>query len=135
MKPTEKNENLGNILLLLTTTGRTTRQPLVSALQYEEFKGEHCISIPRGSNADWFRNILASPWVEAQVKGKKYRALAEPVTDTSRIAGFLEHNLVKHSSAVASMVRAHGLPAKPTRAQLEALSATLVVIFLHPAKE
>jgi deazaflavin-dependent oxidoreductase (nitroreductase family) len=135
MKPTDKNENLGNVILLLTTTGRKTRQPMVSALQYEDFKGEHCISVPRGSNADWFRNILADPWVDAHVKGRKYHALAEPVTDAIRIADFLVHSLVKHSSAVVSMVRMHGLPPKPTRAQLEALSATLVVVFLHPAKE
>jgi deazaflavin-dependent oxidoreductase (nitroreductase family) len=135
MKPTDKNDNLGNILLLLTTTGRKTRQPLVSALQYEEFKGEHCITIPRGSNADWFRNILADPWVDAQVKRRKYHALAEPATDAVRIADFLEYSLAKPSSAVVSMARTHGLPPKPSRAQIEALSATLVVVFLHPTKE
>jgi deazaflavin-dependent oxidoreductase (nitroreductase family) len=135
MKSPQKNENLGNILLLLTTTDRKTRKPFVSAVQYEEFKGEHCINVPRGTAADWYRNILANPWVDAQVKRRKYHALAEPVTDASRIADFLGQSLARHSSAVASMIRSHGLPNKPTRAQLEALSTTLVLVILHPAKE
>ena len=133
MNNADKKDNLAN-LLLLTTMGRKTGEPLISAVQYEEFRGEHCISIPRGSKADWYRNILANPWVDAQVKGKKYRALAEPVTEAARIADFLGQGLAEQSSVVASLVRTHGLPSKPTRAQLGALASNLVVIFLHQAK-
>jgi deazaflavin-dependent oxidoreductase (nitroreductase family) len=135
MKSNKTNENLGNVLLLLTTTGRSSRQPLVSAVQYEEYKGEHCIIVPRSTKTDWYLNILASPWVEAKVKGKNYRVLAEPVTDSARIAVFLEYNLAKQSPSITSLVRTHGLPSKPSKAQLEALSTTLVVIFLHQEKE
>ena len=135
MKPSDTGENLGNVLLMLTTTKRNSRVPMASAVQFEDYKGEHCVIIPRRSRVGWYMNILASPWVDAQVKGKKYHALAEPVTDNGRIADLLQHSLTNSSPMVVELVKSHGLPAKPRRGQLEALASTQLVIFLHKAIE
>ena len=80
-------------------------------------------------------NILASPWVDAQVKGKKYHALAEPVTDNTRIADFFQNCLSNRSPKVVDLVKTHGLPSRSSRGQLEALASTQLVIFLHKAME
>jgi hypothetical protein len=135
MNTDEKKDTLGNVFLLLATINRKNGLQVLNAIQYEEINGEFFLTVPRGFSADWLRNIHANPWVDIQVKNRKLHALAEPVIDPVRIADFLENRLAEHSQPVLDMVRAHGLPSKPSRAQLEALSGTLTVINLHPSKQ
>jgi F420H(2)-dependent quinone reductase len=135
LKTIEKKDSLGSVVLLLTTTNRNSRQPMVSAVRYEDYKGEHCLIIPRRTRIGWYMNILASPWVDVEVHGRKYHALAEPVTDNARIADLFREGLANRSPMIVSLARSHGLPSKPSRGQLEALGSTQVVIFLHKAKE
>ena len=68
---------LGRMLLLLTTTGRKSGLPRTTPLQYEELDGAYYIGSARGTKADWFRNILADPHVEVEVKSKRFPAIAE----------------------------------------------------------
>lgn len=49
------------IVLLLTTTGRISRQPQVTPLQFERVNEDIYIASARGAEADWFKNILANP--------------------------------------------------------------------------
>ena len=130
----EKQENLGNVVLMLTTIDRSSRKPVVNLVQYEEIKGEYFIIAPRNSSAKWILNIHSFPWVDVQVKGKKTRALTEPVFDSPRIASHLENQLACHSSIVSGLIRDHGLPRKPTRAQLEALAGRITLFVLHPSE-
>jgi hypothetical protein len=130
----EKKDNLGDVVLVMTTVDRTNRKPVVSVVQYEEIKGDYYITAARGSSTEWIRNIHANPWVDAQVKGKKVHALVEPIIDTPRIADFLDTQLACNSQSTQEMVRSHGLPKKPTRVQLEALAGRLSLYVLHPAK-
>ncbi|RLG49145.1 MAG: hypothetical protein DRO00_10340 [Thermoproteota archaeon] len=51
------------------------------------------IASARGQKADWFRNILANPYVEVQVNGRRFRGLAEPIKDLSNVVDFLECDL------------------------------------------
>ena len=128
----EKKENLGNVVLMLTTVGRTSRKPMVNLVQYQEIKGEYFIIAPRNSPAEWIRNVNSFPWVDVQVKGKKFRAVTEPVFEPNRIANHLESQLAGHSSIVEDLIRDHGLPRKPSRVQLEALSGRITLFVLHP---
>jgi hypothetical protein len=130
----EKKGNLGNVVLMLTTVDRTSRKPVVSVIQYEEIKGKYYLIAPRSSPAEWIRNIHTNPWVDAQVKGKKVHGLMEPVFDTPRIANFLEDQLVRNSPPTQALLRSHGLPKKPSRAQLEALAGRISLFVLHPAR-
>ncbi len=130
----EKKDKLGNVVLILTTMDRTSRKPVVSLVQYEEIKGEYYITAPRNSPAEWIRNIHANPWVDAQVKGKKVHGLVEPIMDSPRIANFLEGQISRNSQLIQELVRMHGLPRKPSRAQLEALAGRITLFVLHPTK-
>ncbi len=56
------------IVLLLTTTGRTSGLPRITPLQFEESGGLIYVSAARGQNADWFRNLQADPHVEVRIK-------------------------------------------------------------------
>ncbi len=130
----EKKDTLGNVVLMLTTIDRINHKPVVNVVQYEEIKGKYYLTTSRHSPAEWIRNIHINPWVDAQVKGKKVHALTEPVIDTPRIADFLEGQLVRNSPPTLALLRSHGLPKKPSRAQLEALAGRLSLFVLHPAK-
>ena len=123
---------VGRLILLLTTTGRRSGRQRVTPLQYEEIEGLIYIGSARGQQADWFRNIQADTRVEVRVGARRFSALAEPVTDPSRIADFLQIRLDRHPKMVASMLRGEGLPARPERADLERYAAGLAMVVIHP---
>jgi deazaflavin-dependent oxidoreductase (nitroreductase family) len=127
---------IGRLILLLTTTGRKTGRARVTPLQYEEEAGVIYVGAARGVQADWYRNLAANPQVEVQVKSRRFRGQAEPITDRGRIADFLELRLRRHPGMVRGMLRLHGLTAfPPSRADLEQLAAQLAVVAIRPAPE
>ena len=126
---------VGRLVLLLTTTGRKTGLPRVTPLQYEEIDGAIYLGSSRGQKADWFRNILADPHVEVRVKARRFRGVAETVTDPLRIADFLELRLRRHPKMIGAIMQREGLPAWPERAQLEAYAAKLTMVVIWPEAE
>ncbi len=124
---------IGKVILLLTTTGRKSGQRRVTPLQYEEINGEYYLGAARGLKADWVRNIAANPQVELRVGAKRVPGRAEIVTDTVRVADFLEVRLQRHPLMIGLiMQKAHGLPKHPNRSQLESLSANEALVIIHP---
>jgi deazaflavin-dependent oxidoreductase (nitroreductase family) len=125
---------IGRLVLLLTTTGRKSGLPRVTPLQYEEENGVIYVAAARGQQADWFRNIVANPHVEVQVKANRFHGVAEPITDPARIADFLELRLRRHPRMIGAMLRSHGLPAQPNRTQLEQLAAKIALVAIRPCE-
>ncbi|MBN2086298.1 MAG: nitroreductase family deazaflavin-dependent oxidoreductase [Anaerolineales bacterium] len=125
---------LGRLVLLLTTTGRKSGKPRVVPLQYEEIDGRICLGSSRGLAADWVRNILADPNVTVRVKTRRFKGTAEVVTDSARIADFLEVRLRKHPGMVGAMIKGEGLSAKPERADLERYAAQIAIVVITPEK-
>ena len=126
---------VGCLVLLLTTTGRKSGLPRVTPLQYEEINGDIYIGSARGTQADWFRNIQANPQVEVRVKSRRLRGIAEPINDPQQIADFLEVRLVRHPRMLGGMLRAEGLPGKPTREQLAAYAQNLAMVKITALEE
>jgi deazaflavin-dependent oxidoreductase (nitroreductase family) len=123
---------IGRLVLLLTTTGRKTGLPRVTPLQYEELDGVFYVGSARGARADWFRNIVADPCVQVRIKSREFEALAEPVTDPCRIADFLELRLRRHPRMIGAIMRSEGLPASPTRAELEEYAHRSAMVIIRP---
>jgi deazaflavin-dependent oxidoreductase (nitroreductase family) len=123
---------LGRIILLLTTTGRKSGQPRITPLQYEEVHGAIYVASARGQKADWFRNILADPCVQVRVGSREFEGEAEPVTDSDRIADFLELRLRRHPRMVGAILKSEGLSDPPTRAELEEYAGQLAMVIVHP---
>ena len=109
----------GRLVLLLTTTGRITGLPRVTPLQYEEIDGKIMVGSARGTKADWFKNIQADPIVWVRIKAEYYQATAEPITDPTRVADFLEFRLKKHPLMIGLIMSREGIPKNPTRSDLE----------------
>ena len=123
---------LGRLVLLLTTTGRKSGLPRVTPLQYEEIDGAIYVASALGAKADWFRNLLANPCVKVRIGSNEFDALAEPVTDPCRIADFLELRLARHPKMVGAILKSVGLPASPSRPELEGYAGQLAMVILHP---
>ena len=126
---------VGRIILLLTTTGRRSGKKRVTPLQYEEIDGIYYIGSARGTQADWVRNIQTDSRVEIRVGAKHFQGTAEVITDPSKFADFLEVRLERHPRMVGLMMeKAHGLPKRPSREQLEELAKTEAFVIVHPTE-
>ncbi|MGB8980928.1 MAG: nitroreductase/quinone reductase family protein [Anaerolineales bacterium] len=127
---------VGRIILLLTTTGRRSGKTRVTPLQYEEIDGSYYLGAARGLKADWVRNIQSNPQVEIRVGAKHFRGCAEVVNDPARFADFMEVRLERHPRMIGLILeKAHGLPRRPSREQLEGLAANEAVVIVRPMKE
>ncbi|MEV0595624.1 nitroreductase family deazaflavin-dependent oxidoreductase [Nonomuraea cavernae] len=66
-------------VLLLTTKGRNSGRPYTTPLIYQRHGDDHVVVASKGGDPDhpqWYKNLLADPEVEVQVKGEKFRARA-----------------------------------------------------------
>jgi deazaflavin-dependent oxidoreductase (nitroreductase family) len=126
---------VGRLILLLTTTGRRSGKKRVTPLQYEEIDGLYYLGAARGLKADWLRNIQACPEVEIRAGTRHFHGIAEGVNDPSRFADFMEVRLERHPRLIGLiMEKAHGLPRRPSREQLEELAMNEVLVIVHPVK-
>ena len=125
---------VGSVVLLLTTTGRKTGLPRVTPLQYEEVEGLYYIGSMRGKKADWFRNLVADPNVEVRVRSRRFKGVAEPVTDIARIADFLELRVQRHPRMAGRVLKAEGLSSKPDRSELEEYASRLAMVVISPCE-
>jgi len=127
---------IGKIILLLTTTGRKSGQKRITPLQYEEMDGKFYLGSARGTKADWYRNIEADGSVEARVKARHFRGVAETVTDPDRIADFLEIRLQRHPFMMGLLMKKfYSLPKSPDRQQLKKLAASEAMVIILPVEE
>ena len=121
-----------SMVLLLTTTGRKSGQPCITPLQFEKVDSAYYIGSARGKDADWFKNICANPYVHVQQHELEFDALAEPITDSARIADFLELRLRRHPFVMRLIMHLFDrLPLRFNRADLEALAKEKTMIILH----
>jgi deazaflavin-dependent oxidoreductase (nitroreductase family) len=124
---------IGRIILLLTTTGRRSGMKRVTPLQYELIGSDYFLGAARGLKADWVRNIQSNPQVEVRVGAKRFEGRAEVVTDPSKFADFMEVRLERHPRMIGFiMEKAHGLPGRPSREQLEELAKSEAFVVVHP---
>jgi deazaflavin-dependent oxidoreductase (nitroreductase family) len=122
---------IGRFILLLTTTGRKSGLPRTTPLQYEKIDGAYYIGSARGTQSDWFRNLVVNPQVEVRVKSLRLCGQAEAVTAPERIADFLEFRLRRHPRMVGMILKRDGLSAKPARTDLEAYAQKLALVIIH----
>jgi deazaflavin-dependent oxidoreductase (nitroreductase family) len=127
---------VGKIVLLLTTTGRKSGLPRITPLQYELIDGKYCLGAARGKKADWVRNIESNPQVQIRVKRLNFKGIARVSSDPMEITNFLETRLTRHPLMIGMiMEKAHHLPRKPSRQQLEALAVDEVMVVITPDQD
>ena len=73
--------------LLLTKTGRRSRQPIIMPLIYGKADGKYVIVASKGGapqHPGWYLNLAAQPAVEVQVLADKFRATARTAMGEER---------------------------------------------------
>lgn len=123
---------VGSFVLLLTTTGRRTGRARTTPLVYEEIDGIYHVASARGSLGDWFRNIQADPAVVVRVGRHCFQGRAEVIADPVRIADYLERQMQRNPRLFGMVLRAEGLPARPSRGDLERLARRRPMVAVHP---
>lgn len=123
---------IGDMVLLLTTTGRKSGHLRVTPLQYEEIDGKIYLAAALGSKADWVRNIQADPQVRMHIKSRKISGLAQVVDDAGQIADFLETRLERHPAMISAMLRSDGVPIPPGRDDLIRYGQHLTLVVVDP---
>lgn len=118
-------------VLVLITIGRKSGQLRSTPLQYEQVDGVYYVGSARGTQADWYRNLVAHPRVDVQVGELRFCALARLITDPAQIADFLEIRKKRHPRFMGIMLRLEGLPRRYTRLDLEKFLERLVVVALE----
>lgn len=121
--------------MLLTTTGRKSgkrRETLVDVMDYDKTADTYYIEAAYGSNADWFKNIQATPHFEAQVGRRKFSALAEILTegDTGEMLVQFFRRKPAYTRSVMAMV---GMKFKDEE-ELRALGKNLTLLAVQPRK-
>lgn len=123
---------IGRKVLLLTTIGRKSGLPRVTPLQYEEISGCYYLGSALGIKSDWYRNILANPQVEVRVRRNKFKGIAEASTDIEQLVEFIQYRLERNPHMLGAILKAHGIPAKPTREQLAEYSKDRALVIIRP---
>jgi deazaflavin-dependent oxidoreductase (nitroreductase family) len=123
------------VVLLLTTVGRKSGLPRTTPIQYEKIDGAYTVGSARGPQADWYRNVLANPRVEVQVKKLSFKGTAEAVSDPARVADFLAYRLKRRPIFIGLTMRLEGLPIFFKRADLERFAAQKTMVIIRPEGE
>ena len=120
------------MLLLLTTRGRKTGRPHSVGLQYELIDGRYYLGVADGERADWYRNLCAYPEVELQVGRKVIKGIAQSISETTRVADFLEYRLKKHPLLIKGILRSDGFKGKIDRDALMKYAAGIRMVVITP---
>lgn len=123
---------VGRFVLLLETTGRKSGLPRITPLQYDEIDGNIYIGSARGVKADWFQNLVVNPNVKLTVGSRQFQGFADPITDPSQIADFLELRLQLHPMSIGTILRFEGVGPKPTREQLVQYASNRALVVIRP---
>ncbi len=76
-------------ILLLTTTGKRSGKPYTTPLIFGRHGDAYVIVASYGGaprHPQWYRNLLAQPLVDLQVRGDRFRARARQATDEEKPA-------------------------------------------------
>jgi deazaflavin-dependent oxidoreductase (nitroreductase family) len=77
----------GAPILLLTTTGRTSGQPRTSALIFGREGDDYLVVASKGGapeHPEWYRNLLATPEAEIQVRAERLKVHATTASDADK---------------------------------------------------
>ncbi|GGS72085.1 nitroreductase family deazaflavin-dependent oxidoreductase [Nonomuraea spiralis] len=74
-------------VLLLTTKGRNSGKSYTTPLIYQRFGDDFLVVASKGGDPEhpqWYKNLVAHPDVEVQVKGDRFRARARTASEEEK---------------------------------------------------
>jgi len=74
----------------LTVTGRTSGREISNPVWFVE-DGETLYLVPvKGSDSDWYKNILKTPAIRLAAEGAQLNATVTPISDTAKVEKVLD---------------------------------------------
>jgi deazaflavin-dependent oxidoreductase (nitroreductase family) len=93
----EALKNTGEIEI--TVTGRKSGRRISSPVWFVQ-EGEELYLLPvKGSDSDWYKNILNTPTMRLKAGGKEWSAEVKPVTDKLKVRDIVEKFKDKYGAA------------------------------------
>jgi deazaflavin-dependent oxidoreductase (nitroreductase family) len=82
----------------LTVTGRTSGREISNPVWFVR-EGEKLYLVPvRGSDADWYKNVLKTPTIRLAAGGAQLRASASPISDAAKVDQVLDMFRAKYGA-------------------------------------
>jgi deazaflavin-dependent oxidoreductase (nitroreductase family) len=74
----------------ITVTGRKSGRPISNPVWFIQ-EGKQIYLLPvKGSDSDWYKNILKTPTMRLNDGGKEWSAEVTPITDNARVRDIVE---------------------------------------------
>jgi deazaflavin-dependent oxidoreductase (nitroreductase family) len=74
----------------ITVTGRTSGRQITIPVWFVQ-EDERVYLLPvRGSDADWYRNLLKNPTIRLAADGAEHTTSVTPITDPARVRGVVD---------------------------------------------
>lgn len=82
----------------ITVTGRVTGRQITVPVWFVDEGGKLCLLPVRGSDSDWYKNVIRTPRMELTADGESMTVTATPVTDPGRDRTIVEKFRAKYGS-------------------------------------
>lgn len=74
----------------LSVTGRTSGRQFTNPVWFVQ-EGDRLYLLPlRGSDTDWYKNVLKTPTIRLTVNGKSFTTRAIPITDPAKVRDVIQ---------------------------------------------
>lgn len=120
---------IGSYILLLTTTGRKSGKPRVTAIEHRRIGEAYYVVSGWGAQADWYRNILKDPHVHVRAGAREFDSVADALTGAEKLDVVRLRWGDNARRALRSQFR---LKTELTDEQIAALLRDLIIVRLRP---
>jgi hypothetical protein len=83
----------------VTVTGRSSGRKITNPIWFVQ-EGDELYLLPvRGSDTDWYRNVLKTPTIWLSADGSEFSATAKPITDPATVRDVVDKFRAKYGGA------------------------------------
>ncbi len=124
---------MGGRFMCLTHTGRVSglrRQAVIEVVEFDEGADVYYLASGWGERSDWYRNVLKTPAVEAQVGRRAFRGRVEKVEPEVAAELFSRYGN-RHPQALQTLARVMGYRIQAREEEYRALGRVIPVVAVH----
>jgi Uncharacterized protein conserved in bacteria len=93
-----QNDNI----IEITVTGRSSGRPISLPIWFAPLGNKLYLIPVKGSDTEWFKNVLKRPSIRLAARGKTLTAIARPISDEAQLDKILEKFREKYGRNVKS---------------------------------
>jgi deazaflavin-dependent oxidoreductase (nitroreductase family) len=128
---------MGGRFIHLIHIGRKSglkRETVIEVVEYDAREDVYYLASGWGEGSDWYRNVLTTPEVNAQVGGRRFHGSAEKI-DKEAAAELLSRYGKRHPRPLQTLARVMGYRIEPNDTDYRALGSEIPVVAIHVEDE